>query len=259
MEEGKASVTAQRVAARRLGFDRVAADFGDPEADQRLQADVAAGTPPGRDGPMGRYLAARTVFFDRVVVSALERGIDQVVVAAAGYDGRAWRYARPGVAWYELDHPATQSDKRARVDRLGLNAEHVAFVAADFTTDDVAGALAQAGVRPERPALVTCEGVAVYLDLPVLESLLSQLRGAVGPRSRLAISLSVNGGGAEEAARREAFQAGVAALGEPTRSHLTAEAADSLLQRAGWSVPTDLEEEGSGRGRRAGLVVAVAA
>jgi len=140
MEDGKASVTAQRVAARRLGFDRVAADFGDPEADQRLQADVAAGTPVGGDTPMGRYLAARTTFFDRVVVSALQRGIDQVVVAAAGYDGRALRYAKSGVAWYELDHPDTQSDKRTRLERLGVDSGHIAFVAADFVTDDVAGA-----------------------------------------------------------------------------------------------------------------------
>jgi O-methyltransferase involved in polyketide biosynthesis len=144
------------------------------------------------------------------------------------------------------------------VDHLGLKTDDVVFVAADFITDDVAGALARAGVRPERPTLVTCEGVAVYLDLPVLERLLSQLHAAVGPGSRLAISLSVDGGGAEQAARREAFKAGVAALGEPTRSHLTAEAADSLLQRTGWLVPTG-EDERSGRARRAGLVIAVSA
>ena len=257
MEDGKASITAQRVAARRLGFERVAADFGDPDADQRLQADVAAGTAVGGDSPMGRYLAARTTFFDRVVVSALERGVDQVVVAAAGYDGRALRYAKPGVAWYELDHPDTQSDKRARLERLGLRADHIAFVAADFNTDDVAGALTGAGVRTDRPALVTCEGVAVYLDLPVLEKLLSHLRAAVGPGSRLAISLSVDGGGAEEASRREAFQVGVAALGEPTRSHLTADQAESLLQATGWA-PPPVSEDGSERARRAGLVVALA-
>jgi hypothetical protein len=38
---GQVSVTAQRVAARGLTFLRVAADYGDPEADQRLGRDVA--------------------------------------------------------------------------------------------------------------------------------------------------------------------------------------------------------------------------
>jgi hypothetical protein len=41
MRRGQVSVTAQRVAARRLTFPRVAADYGDPEADQRLGRDVA--------------------------------------------------------------------------------------------------------------------------------------------------------------------------------------------------------------------------
>jgi Phosphotransferase enzyme family len=43
MREGRPSVTARRVAAYRLGFDRLAAGFGDPAADERLAADVAAG------------------------------------------------------------------------------------------------------------------------------------------------------------------------------------------------------------------------
>ena len=45
---------------------------------------------------MHEYLRARTAFFDRVVVNALDRGITQVVTGGAGYDGRAFRYAQPG-------------------------------------------------------------------------------------------------------------------------------------------------------------------
>jgi DNA-binding MarR family transcriptional regulator len=96
MEDGGPSVTARRVAAHRLGFARVAADYGDPAADEALAADVAAGqvVPANR---MHDYLAARTSFFDRTVVGAIDRGVQQVVVGAAGYDGRAFRSApRPG-------------------------------------------------------------------------------------------------------------------------------------------------------------------
>jgi Leucine carboxyl methyltransferase len=49
-----------------------------------------------------RYLRARAAFFDRVVVNALGRNVSQVVSVAAGYDGRALRYAKPGVRWFEL-------------------------------------------------------------------------------------------------------------------------------------------------------------
>jgi O-methyltransferase involved in polyketide biosynthesis len=60
------------------------------------------------------------------------------VTGAAGYDGRSLRYERPGTLWFEIDHPATQSDKRARLGRLGIHSGRLRFVAADFTTDPVA-------------------------------------------------------------------------------------------------------------------------
>src|SRR4029077_13971917 len=117
MEDGGPSQTARRVAAHRLDFTRVPADYGDPAADEALAVDVAA----GRQAPASRmhdYLAVRTAFFDRGVTGALGRTVAQVVVGAAGYDGHAFRYAKPGVRWFEVDHPATQRDKLRRLERL---------------------------------------------------------------------------------------------------------------------------------------------
>ena len=76
MEDGGPSVTARRVAAHRLGFARVVTDYGDPAADEALAADVAAGqvAPANR---MHDYLAARTSFFDRTVVGAIDRAVRQ--------------------------------------------------------------------------------------------------------------------------------------------------------------------------------------
>ena len=248
---GEASETARRVAAHRLTFERVPAPYGDPAADEALSRDVAGPLTGHRpETRMSKYLAARTAFFDRVVVGAIERRVTQIVVAAAGYDGRAFRYAAPGVRWFEIDHPATQADKRERIRRLGLQAEGVAFVAADFTVDDVAAGLAAAGHDPTSPSLALCEGVAVYLELGVLESLLRSLRSAAAPGSTLAISLSVSGTGI---ATRLAFQSAVAALGEPARTTLTAEGARSLLADTGWALRVTGDNE---RARGAGLVLA---
>ena len=137
MQAGQPSVTAQRVAAQRLTFDRVPAPYGDPAADDTLARDVAAAV-SGEPGRMSDYLRARTRFFDRAVTGALARGCPQAVIGAAGYDGRALRYAKPGVRWFEVDHPVTQQDKRARLQRLGIEAGHIGFVAADFAVDPVA-------------------------------------------------------------------------------------------------------------------------
>ncbi|MGH8919138.1 MAG: class I SAM-dependent methyltransferase, partial [Actinomycetes bacterium] len=59
------------------------------------------------------------------------------------------------------------------------------FVPADFTHDDIGQLLVAAGVDPSLPSLMLCEGVAVYLDLPVLSSLLCGLRAVAAPYSRL--------------------------------------------------------------------------
>ena len=50
MKEGTASHTARSVAARRLEYDRVAAPYGDPAADEALTGDVADGLVPRATG-----------------------------------------------------------------------------------------------------------------------------------------------------------------------------------------------------------------
>src|SRR5215469_12333715 len=182
MRDGQVSVTAQRVAARRLMFDRVPAPYGDPAADDTLARDVAAAV-SAEPGPLSDYLRARTRFFDQVVTGALSRGRDQVVIGAAGYDGRALRYAKPGVRWFEVDHPATQRDKRERLRRLGIDSAHIRFVAADFAADPVADLLLSAGLDLRLPSLFLLEGVAVYLERRVLRALLEHLRRVAGDGS----------------------------------------------------------------------------
>src|SRR6478735_1613787 len=258
MEDGGPSQTARRVAAHRLDFTRIPADYGDPAADYALAVDVAA----GRQAPAGRmhdYLAARTTFFDRTVTGALGRGVTQVVVGAAGYDGRAFRYAKPGVRWFEVDHPATQRDKLERLERLGIDASHVRFVEADFTRDPVAGRLRAAGLDPDAPSLFLLEGVAVYLEPAVLEDVLRQFRQVAAPGSSLAISVSLSRPRGDAARAR--FQATVAALGEPARSTFKAAEAEALLARTGWPLAAENGDgqqiaAGSDRLRTAGLLVA---
>ena len=173
------------------------------------------------------------------------------MTGGAGYDGRAFRYARPGVRWFEVDHPATQADKRARLARLGLDASHVAFIPADFTTDPVAGPLRGAGLDPASPALFLFEGVVVYLDRPVTERVLAEFREATTDGSLLAISVSTR---TADPAARARFQARVAGLGEPARTVLTVEDAAGLLATAGWEVRAASDGQ-----RSAGLLLASAA
>jgi methyltransferase (TIGR00027 family) len=244
MKDGVASHTARSVAARRLTHERLPADYGDPAADLALSRDVAAGLEPA-PGRMHDYIRARTAFFDRVVVTAVNDGVPQVVVGAAGYDARSLRYARPGVRWFEVDHPATQADKLERLRRLGIDARHVRFIAADFRVDAVAAALRDAGLDPREPALFLFEGIAVYLDKAVTESVLAQFREVTVPGSTLAISVSLTSAARGSTARAR-FTESVAAMGEPARSFLEPAEAAQLLARAGWQ----LDDRGQQSGRR---------
>ena len=252
MKAGEASETARRVAAHRLTFPRVSAPYGDAEADERLARDVAGSVNVGGTAEgMVSYLAARTAFFDHVVFGALERGVQQVVIAAAGYDGRSLRYAKLGVRWFEVDHPDTQRDKVARLERLGIDTSHVTFVPADFTVDEVGKLVTAAGLDPGAPSVFLCEGVAIYLESSVLEGLMRELRSVAVVGSRLAISLSLTTNSAAQSVRREAFRTAVAAMGEPARTVLSPEEVEHLLASTGWK----LTPSGSERAGLAGLVV----
>jgi len=233
VREGQASTTARLVAAARLRSPREPAGGGRPDDDERLARDVA-GDLVDRPTMLERHLRARTQFVDRVVVRALDGGVGQVVFAGAGYDGRALRYARPGVRWFELDHPDTQRDKRDRLARLGITAREVTCLTADFRIDPIAERLAAAGCDATAPALVICEGVAVYLEPAVLARLLAELAAAVGPGSRLVLTASTAARDRRTRERRARLRAAVAAVGEPMLSALDAADVDELLQRAGW-------------------------
>ena len=96
----------------------------------------------------------------------------------------------------------------------------------------MADRLLAAGLEASVPSLFLLEGVAVYLEPAVLETVLEQFRQVAAPGSRLAISVSLSR--EHDEGGRARFQAAVAALGEPARSTFDAGQAEDLLARTGW-------------------------
>ena len=222
------------MAVGRLQVERLATDYGDAAADEALARDLAGGEEAEPSAAFARYLSGRTAFFDRVTVDALERGVRQVVSVGAGYDGRAFRYARAGVRWWEVDHPATQADKRARLRRLAVDTAHVSFVAHDLRQPGLAAALDQAGFEPDAPALITCEGVMIYLPPDAIGRLLEELRSVAACDTRLAFSAAVQRPGDGRGGDRKRLWSALRSLGEPPVGLLTAGQFTDLLQRTGW-------------------------
>ncbi len=130
-----------------------------------------------------RMMVARTVEIDDAVRGA---GTPQVVILGAGLDGRAWRMAElRDVLVFEVDHPDSQREKRARVGALTQTAREVRFVPVDFTRDRLDDALAAAGHDPDRRTTWIWEGVVMYLTPADVEATLAAIarRSARGSRA----------------------------------------------------------------------------
>ncbi len=230
------SLTARGVAAQRLLLDRPASRTGDPRADERLAQNLAAGLVPGRSD-FGSWVAQRTRFIDAELTAALAAPIRQVVIAGAGYDGRALRFRTPGVRFFELDHPLTQADKRNRLAAVGAAVDDVVFASADFILDDVAGALETAGHDATAPTFFVCEGVLRYLPEPAFRGLLRALAQRAAPGSVLTTTISTRDAGDESdtaAHARLAHEDRLAAAGEPVLTVPPRAVALDWLRDAGW-------------------------
>ena len=226
------SRTAQGVARARARMTRPATS----EGEARLNVDLGF-DPDDAPGPLFHHLVARTRFFDDLALGAATCATTQVVIVGAGYDCRALRFRRTGVRYFELDHPATQRDKQARLARLGIAAADVHYVAIDLTSGDVAAALAAAGHDASQPSLFMCEGLLLYLDVGVIERVFRALRRRVDRRATLALSIAVRDealANAGVAARRAAWDQRLRRIGEPPRTRLRRAEWDALLAATGW-------------------------
>lgn len=240
VRKAKPSSTAQNVALARahltwLGVldDRHAAPMLRPLwawTDRLLRVPVVSRL--GRSRTFA-WLAARTRFFDDAVTEALDGGVRQVVVMAAGYDSRAWRLARPGVTFFEVDHPATQHDKRRRAPGGGPR-----YVPVEFGTDSVVDALIAAGYRIDEPGVFTVEGVTMYLTEPQVRDLLSTLRGLGAAGSRLAVNFGLGVEAADSAASRMGARAArlhFRVSGEHITYRPSIARAEAVLADTGWT------------------------
>ncbi|MBN0043321.1 SAM-dependent methyltransferase [Streptomyces actuosus] len=176
-------------AAESLRPDRL---FEDPLAVtylRRTDPDLYAGL---RSQPGARFdvLAVRTRFFDDHLLHAVTEGAPrQVVVLAAGLDGRAFRLAWPaGVTLYEIDLPEAVEEKSAFLARHGPVADRCRRVPvpADLTAD-WPSALTAAGFRDDLPTVWLAEGVLYYLTEDQVDTVVAQLTERSAPGSVLCL------------------------------------------------------------------------
>jgi methyltransferase (TIGR00027 family) len=202
-------------------------------------------------------MARRTAFFDRATLAALDGGVRQIVIVGAGYDGRPVRFATPAVAWFEVDHPATQADKRDRLAAAGASTDHIAFVPIDLTTGDLAQSLAAAGFDGNQPSLFVIEGLLGYLPRATTERVLADLRSFSTPDSRLAVAFPIaqRDQSGVRRLRHRARRLLVSALGEPWLTRFSPEEIDEVFASTGWQVSVELDTPQRHEGHRGVLIL----
>jgi methyltransferase (TIGR00027 family) len=186
-------------------------------------------------------MVPRTVFIDDAV---RERPQPQVVILGAGLDGRAWRMPElAGLAVFEVDHPASQEDKRRRAAELREGPPPV-FVPVNFGTDALGEALARAGHLAGLATTWIWEGVVPYLTRDEVATTVAAVAGSSAPGSRLVVNFQKPMRSAKIG--RLVSRLLMASTGrrsvwakEPWRSTWTPEAMAALLARNGFVVTRD--------------------
>jgi methyltransferase (TIGR00027 family) len=241
MEANQPSRTAQGAALHRAAHQLVDQPpvFADPLA-LRIVGDEAAGElREGRQALaesrfLRAFIATRSRFTEDSLAEAYASGVRQYAILGAGLDTFAYERAKrfDGLSIFEIDHPATQGWKRARLGEAGIAIpDSVTYAPVDFERDTLRDGLARTGFDFARPAFFAWLGVTPYLTRDAILATLGFI-ASLKPGSGVVFDYAQAPGAS---AHFEAMAARVAALGEPFRSLLDPAELERDLARLGFT------------------------
>lgn len=169
------------------------------------------------------FLVMRSRYAEDELARAWREGTTQYVVLGAGLDTFAYRNPHgDGLRVFEVDHPATQAWKRARLQEQGIELPRsLAFVPVDFEKEALAERLRSAGFRGDAPVFVSWLGVSMYLTRDAVMQTLRFVAASCARRSEIVFDFSVADEALSEQQRSTRMQLAqrVAGIGEPFVSH----------------------------------------
>jgi methyltransferase (TIGR00027 family) len=177
------------------------------------------------------HVVLRSRFTEDRLAEAVKRGVRQYVILGAGFDSFAFR--QPDWAGdlriFEVDHPATQAEKRRRLAQAGLSPpSNHEFVAIDFESTSLREGLRGSGLDFGQPTFFSCLGVMIYLTREAVDAIFALVAGfPVG--SEIAFTYSTKDRAFSRLAER------VSAMGEPFQTHFDPVQLDRDLRALGYS------------------------
>ena len=193
--------------------------------------------------PVSVFVVVRSRFTDDALAGSIRDGCRQYVILGAGLDSWALRHDEPGVTVFELDHPATQQWKDARIrSRLGALPPHLVLIPIDFERESIADVLPRHVFDPQANTFISWLGTICYLTPGAIEEAFASLARVCAPGSRIAFDYFQPKSTMSPADLRlfEVLDEGGTRRGEPMRTLLEAEQMAEILRSAGFRVVEDL-------------------
>jgi methyltransferase (TIGR00027 family) len=251
MQQGQASVTALGAAGHRAAHQvpERGLVFADPLALRILGSDADGAIALAKERPERRglrlFIAMRSRFAEDSARRAIDKGVRQILVLGAGLDTFAYRLERtPELRIFELDHPATQAEKRRRLNEAQIaEPQHVSYVAHDFESGSMTAALEAGGLDPDKGAFVLWLGVTPYLTKEAVLATLGELASWPGGTEVVFDYTNPPDRVTDSAARahHEQMAERVAASGEPFRGYFDSAELHARARGLGFSDIEDLD------------------
>jgi methyltransferase (TIGR00027 family) len=127
------------------------------------------------------FVAARSRCAEDELALAVRRGVQQYVILGAGLDTFAYRNPHPQSVLhvFEVDHPTTQTWKRARLEEVGITFPgDLTFAPVDFETQTLEDGLREAGYDPGKCTFFSWLGVTEYLTTEAVRATLRFIASA---------------------------------------------------------------------------------
>jgi methyltransferase (TIGR00027 family) len=244
------SFTAQRVAMHRAAHQLLDSPrvFEDPLAIAILGEDLARlesqldrlDTADARD--IRASVIARSRYAEDQLTAAIVRGATQYVILGAGLDTYAYRSAQSQLRVFEVDHPATQAWKHARLETAGIAIpSSLTLVPTDFEEQTLCSALQSSGFQRDRVSFFSWLGVTPYLTAASAMATLAFI-GSLPAGSGVVFDYAIERSSldSEEQLAMDALTSRVGRAGEPFRLFLDSRALERMVRVAGFSEVEDL-------------------
>lgn len=182
---------------------------------------------------------ARAKYCEDALKTAVRTGTCQYVILGAGLDTFALREVEflNKFPVFEVDHPATQSDKLARIERAGLTLpQNVHFVPVDFSKDDLKEKLLAAGFDPEKKSFFSWLGVSYYLTFEQISKTLKSIADLSAEGSTVVFDYADENLFKSKVRRVQNMLAMAAAGGEGMKSCFSYEQLEKLLEENGFLI-----------------------